>query len=87
MSPIRSDGGVNLEFDPEEEGVVVPLMKAIADRQDVQPHHLPPLEYTVPVDALENALRSHPSVTVTFEYESYRITASGSGDIRIEPPN
>ena len=65
-------------FDPVET-----ILTEIADRKGLDPIDLPVLADSIDPDALEAVLESASDVSVTFQYDTNRVTVSSDGDVEI----
>ena len=59
------------------------ILYEIADRDGVDPIDLPVLADHIDPDALEAVLESASDVSVTFQYDTHRVTVGGDGDVEI----
>lgn len=67
---------------------VYAVVSAVAEAEDADPVHLPPLYEAIDPEALNDLLTSSPASsigTVAFRYAGYDVEVTGSGDVSVRP--
>lgn len=75
-------------FDPDR-SVSESVVTAVANAEDVSPLDLPPLYSAIDPDALDafvgsvSSTRGEPDLSITFPYNNYDVTVTGTGSISL----
>lgn len=71
----------------ESQSPSMAVIRAVADREEVDPHELkPPLYEVIETDALDSLFRATKG-RVSFSYAGYGVTVDHEGDVRVTGPD